>query len=102
MVRKLVRQMLAAQIISAMTVTLCLLIDSIMIGRFLGVEALSAYQLANPVLLIVAAAAIMLSAGTPSAVLSASIISSSLTCSSVSTSHSLFHPLTASEFQERI
>lgn len=63
MVRKLVRQMLAAQIISALTVTLCLLIDSIMIGRFLGVEALSAYQLANPVLLIVAAAASMLSAG---------------------------------------
>ena len=63
MVRKLVRQMLAAQIFSALTVTLCLLIDSIMVGRFLGVEALSAYQLANPILLVVAAAASMLSAG---------------------------------------
>ena len=63
MVRKLVRQMLTAQIFSALTVTLCLLIDSIMVGRFLGVEALSAYQLANPVLLVVAAVASMLSSG---------------------------------------
>ena len=63
MVRKMVRQMLAAQIFSALTVTLCLLIDSIMVGRFLGVGALSAYQLANPVLLVVAAIASTLSAG---------------------------------------
>ena len=63
MVRKMVRQMLAAQIFSALTVTLCLLIDSIMVGRFLGVDALSAYQLANPVLLVVAAIASTLSAG---------------------------------------
>ena len=63
MIRKLVRQMLTAQIFSALTVTLCLLIDSIMVGRFLGVKALSAYQLANPILLVVAAAASMLSAG---------------------------------------
>ena len=63
MVSKLIRQMLAAQIISALTVTLCLLIDSIMIGRFMGVDALSAYQLANPILLFIAAAANMLSAG---------------------------------------
>ena len=63
MVRKLIRQMLYAQIFSALTVSLCLLIDSVMIGRFLGVGALSSYQLANPILLIVAAFASMLASG---------------------------------------
>ena len=42
MIRKLIRQMLIAQILSALTVSLCLLIDNIMIGRFLGEEALAA------------------------------------------------------------
>ena len=46
MIRKLVRQMLAAQILSALTVSLCLLIDNIMIGRYLGVRALAARMLA--------------------------------------------------------
>ena len=47
--------MLAAQILSAMTVMLCMLVDSMMIGRFLGVDSMTAYGLANPVLLIFAA-----------------------------------------------
>ena len=51
MIRKLVRQMLTAQIFSALTVSLCLLIDNIMIGRFLGVQAIAAYGLANPIML---------------------------------------------------
>ena len=55
MIRKLVRQMLLAQIFSALTVSLCLLIDNIMIGRFLGVEAIAAYGLANPILLVIGA-----------------------------------------------
>ena len=42
MVKKLVKQMLAAQVLSALTVSLCLLIDNLMIGRFLGEGALSA------------------------------------------------------------
>ncbi|MBR6410807.1 MAG: ATP-binding protein [Clostridia bacterium] len=63
MYKKLVRQMLTAQILSALTVSLCLLIDNIVIGRFLGVDAIAAYGLANPVLLIIAALASMLSAG---------------------------------------
>ena len=33
MIKKLIRQMLTAQIFSALTVSLCLLIDSIIIGR---------------------------------------------------------------------
>ena len=63
MIRKLVRQMLTAQILSALTVSLCLLIDSIMIGRFLGDGALTAYGLANPVLLVIGAMGTMLCAG---------------------------------------
>lgn len=63
MIRKLVRQMLTAQTLSALTVSLCLLIDNIMIGRFLGPQAIAAYGLANPVLLAFAAIGSMLSAG---------------------------------------
>ena len=63
MIRKLVRQMLTAQILSALTVSLCLLIDNIMIGQFLGEEAIAAYGLANPILLLIGALGSMLSAG---------------------------------------
>lgn len=63
MIRKLARQMLTAQILSALTVSLCLLIDNIMIGRFLGERALTAYGLANPVLLVMGAVGSMLCAG---------------------------------------
>ncbi len=55
--------MLVTQILSAMTVMLCMLVDSMMIGRFLGVASMTAYGLANPVLLIFAAYGAMLSAG---------------------------------------
>ena len=55
--------MLAAQIMSALTVSLCLLIDNIMIGRYLGERALTAYGLANPVLLFICAIGSMLCAG---------------------------------------
>ncbi|MBO4839377.1 MAG: ATP-binding protein [Lachnospiraceae bacterium] len=63
MIRKLVRQMLAAQILSALTVSLCLLIDNIMIGQFLGEKATAAYGLSTPVLLFIGALGTMLSAG---------------------------------------
>ena len=63
MIRKLFKQMLVPQILSAMTVMLCMLVDSMMIGRFLGVDSMTAYGLANPVLLIFAAYGAMLSAG---------------------------------------
>ena len=55
--------MLVTQIVSAMTVTLCMLIDSIMIGRFLGVDAMSAYGLANPLLLFFAAIGSLIATG---------------------------------------
>ena len=63
MIKKVVRQMLTAQILSALTVSVCLLIDSIMIGRFLGVGAIAAYGLANPILLAIGAVSSMLAAG---------------------------------------
>ena len=55
--------MLVTQIVSSMTVTLCMLIDSIMIGRFLGVDSMSAYGLASPLLLIFAAFGSLISSG---------------------------------------
>jgi len=63
MIRRLFRQMMITQIVSSMTVTLCMLIDSIMIGRFLGTDAMAAYGYTSPVLLAFAAPGAMISAG---------------------------------------
>ena len=63
MIRRLFRQMMITQIVSSMTVTLCMLIDSIMIGRFLGTDAMAAYGFTQPVLLAFAAPGAMISAG---------------------------------------
>ncbi len=63
MLKKLFREMLVTQIVSTMTVMLCMLIDSIMIGRFLGVDSMSAYGFATPLLLVFAAFGSMISAG---------------------------------------
>ncbi len=63
MIRKLVRQMLTAQIFSALTVSLCLLIDNVMISRFLGQTGMAAYSLANPILLAIGALGSLLAAG---------------------------------------
>ncbi len=63
MIRRLFRQMMITQVISSMTVTLCMLIDSIVICRFLGVQAMAAYGYTQPVLLAFAAPGAMISAG---------------------------------------
>ena len=63
MIKKLFKQMLLTQILSSMTVTLCMLIDSMMIGRYLGVASMTAYGLAAPVLLVFAALGSLISAG---------------------------------------
>ena len=63
MIRKLVKQMLSAQIFSALAVSLCLLIDIVVIGRYLGDEAMAAYQMSNPLLLSIGALGTLLSAG---------------------------------------
>ena len=60
---KLIRQMLASQILSALTVSVCLLIDNVIINRFLGINAIASYELANPILLSIGAVGGMLSAG---------------------------------------
>ena len=63
MIRKLVKQMLSAQISSALAVSLCLLVDNIMIGRFYHEDGMAAYTLANPLLLSIGAIGTLLAAG---------------------------------------
>ena len=63
MIKKVFGQMIATQIISSMTVMLCMLVDNIMIGRYLGVDSMTAYGFSTPVLLVFAALGSMLSAG---------------------------------------
>ncbi|MCR5325027.1 MAG: ATP-binding protein [Lachnospiraceae bacterium] len=63
MIKRIFKNMLLAQIISSAAVTVCMLVDSIMIGQFLGVDAVAAYGLASPVLFIFAAFGALLSTG---------------------------------------
>ena len=63
MIRKLVKQMLSAQIFSALAVSLCLLVDNIMIGRFYQEAGMASYTLANPLLLSIGAVGSLLAAG---------------------------------------
>ena len=55
--------MLLAQIISSASVTICMLVDSIMIGQFLGVHAIAAYGIASPLLFTYTAFGSLLSTG---------------------------------------
>ena len=52
MIQKLFRRITTTQIFNAMTSYLCLLIDSIVIGRLVGSDAMSAYGIAAPFLTI--------------------------------------------------
>ena len=63
MIKSVYQRMSAVQILSVTSVTLCLLVDSIMIGRFIGVDAMSAYGIANPLLIIFTALGAMLANG---------------------------------------
>lgn len=63
MIRKLTSKMLLAQVLSVLTTSLCMLVDSIVIGRFLGVRAMAAYGLSSPLLLIIGGVGTILSAG---------------------------------------
>lgn len=63
MIQKVFRQMLITQILSSLTVMICMFVDSVIIGRFLGVSAMTAYGLTNPILLAFAAFGSMLTAG---------------------------------------
>ena len=55
--------MSATQILSAVSTTLCLLIDSVVIGRLLGVEYMSAYGLASPLLIVITSLGTMSAVG---------------------------------------
>lgn len=63
MIKKIFNNLLIAQVLSTAAVTICMLVDSIMIGQFLGVDAIAAYGLASPVLFIFAAVGALLSTG---------------------------------------
>lgn len=63
LIRRVFQNLLVAQIISSATVTICMLVDNIMIGQFLGVDAIAAYGLASPVLFIFAAIGALISTG---------------------------------------
>ena len=60
MIHKLFRQITTTQIFSSMTNYVCLLIDSIVIGRLVGIEAMSAYGIAAPLLTIYTALSMMI------------------------------------------
>ena len=64
MIRRLFRQMSTAQILSSLMPTICMLIDSIVIARFEGVDAMSAYGLSTPLMIISSAVGFMLVNGT--------------------------------------
>ena len=63
MLKKLIRQLLFIQIISAVAVNLGSLINSYMIVHFLGIDSMSAYGYGAPVLMIFLAISQMLTAG---------------------------------------
>ena len=61
--KKLIRQMTITQAISELIVNICLIIDAIMIGQFLGVDSISAYGYSAPVILIFTAFSSMICTG---------------------------------------
>ena len=63
MIKKLTKQMLLAQVLSVLTTSICMLVDSLVIGRCLGVGAVAAYGLSSPILLIIGGIGTILSAG---------------------------------------
>ena len=63
MIKNAYYKMAPPQIISSIAAMLCLLIDSIIIGRLLGVDAMSAYGLALPLIIIFTTIALILVCG---------------------------------------
>ena len=61
--KKLIRQMTITQAISELIVNICLIIDAIMIGQFLGVDSISAYGYSAHVILIFTAFSSMICTG---------------------------------------
>jgi len=63
MVGKLFRKMLPSQIISNVAMTLCVQIDTILIGRFLGVQGMASYGLVMPLMILFTALTGVVSVG---------------------------------------
>lgn len=60
MINKLFKQMTYVQIISVVTPTLCRIIDSIVVGRLIGVDAMSAYGISAPLIIVLSAIGLMM------------------------------------------
>lgn len=63
MIKKLYRKMVIPQIFSALSGTACMLVDSIIVGRVLGVDCMTAYGLALPLLTALIALEAMICCG---------------------------------------
>lgn len=63
MIKKVFRQTVFSCICTNLATLLCMLIDSLMISRYLKADAMAAYSFAGPLLLIFSAVAAMLSGG---------------------------------------
>ena len=63
MIRRIYLKMTGPQILASVSSMLCLLIDSIVISRFLGVDAMSAYGLVSPMIIVVNVCILMISCG---------------------------------------
>lgn len=63
MIKELYRKMIIPQIFSALSGTVCMLVDSIIVGRVLGVDCMSAYGLALPLLTALIALETMICCG---------------------------------------
>ena len=63
MIKELFRKMTIPQIFSALSGTICMLVDSIIVGRILGVDCMSAYGLVLPLLILLLAIGTMVCCG---------------------------------------
>lgn len=63
MIKKVFRQTVFSCICTNLATLLCMLIDSLMISRYLKADAMAAYSFASPLLLVFSAVAAMLSVG---------------------------------------
>ena len=63
MIRRTYLKMTGPQILASISSMLCLLIDSVVISRFLDVDAMSAYGLVSPMIIVVNACILMISCG---------------------------------------
>ena len=63
MVRTISHRMIIPQILAAMTGTLCMLIDNLMIGQLLGDCEMSAYGFSTPLIIVIASIGLMMANG---------------------------------------